>query len=230
LNRVQQLLKPNGYLLCIELTRPWTWIQFFFGLFAGWWHFSDTTIRSTCFLTVDKWHQLLTESGFQHLEIENEGEPEFAHSLLHARSSNWTTIRTPSNITIFDTTEATVMNANTYMEKLLKLAQSLITVTEPTTVFVITLITTPPIGATFTGFTRVWANEATQHIICSIEFDFPEFQEKQMWLNRIETIVDRTCEREFIIRQNKIIVPRHISRSLRNAITRGITTNNQKGM
>ncbi|CAF1070363.1 unnamed protein product, partial [Didymodactylos carnosus] len=219
LNRIQQLLKPNGYLLCIELTRPWIWIQVFFGLFAGWWHFSDTTIRSTCFLAVDQWYQLLTESGFQHVQIENEGQPEFCHSLLSARGPDWTITRTSSsNSTIFDTTEATVINVNSYMEKLLQLAQSLLIVTEPTTVFVITSTTTPPIGATFTGFSRVWANEATQHTICSIQFDLPELQEKQMWLSRIQTIVENTREREFIIRQHVITVPRHIPRRLINAI------------
>jgi hypothetical protein len=130
-------------------------------------------------------------------------------------------------VTIFDTTEATVSNVYSYMEKLLELAQSLITVTEPTTVFIITSISTPPIGATFTGFTRVWANEATQHKICSIEFDIPELQEKQMWLERIQTIVENTYEREFIIRQNIIFVPRHISRRLRNVFT---TAETQQGM
>ncbi|CAF4138687.1 unnamed protein product [Rotaria socialis] len=230
LNRVQQLLKPNGYLLCIELTRPWTWIQFFFGLFAGWWNFSDITTRSTCFLATGKWNQLLTESGFQYVQIENEGHPEFGHSLLTARSPDWTTtIRTlSSNIIIFDTTEASLTNFNSYMEQLLELAQSLLTVAEPATVFVITLITTPPIGAMFTGFTRVWANEATQHAICSIEFDYLELQEKQMWLNRIQTMVENTSEREFIIRQRKITVPRHIRRILRNTITTAITTTDQE--
>ena len=221
LNRVQQLLKPNASLLCIELTRPWIWIQFFFGLFAGWWHFSDTTIRSTCFLEVDQWKQLLTQSGFQHIQIENEGQPEFGHSLITATGSDWTINQTisSSNITIFDTTEATLINANSYMEKLLELAQSSFTVTEPTTIFVLTLITNPPIGATFTGFTRVWANESTQHTICSIEFDPSEVQKKQMWLNRIEKIVENTYEREFVIYQNEIVVPRHIPRRLTNAIT-----------
>ena len=223
LNRVQQLLKPYGILLCIELTRPWTWIQFFFGLFAGWWHFSDTTLRSTCFLTVDRWQQLLTEVGFTHIEIENEGQPEFGHSLLTARGSDWTTALVPSShITIFDATDATLTNANLYMEKLLELAQSLMTVTEPATVFVLTLQMTPPIGATFTGFARVWANEAMQHTICLIEFDSPELQDKQMWLNRIQSMVEHTYEREFLIHQQAILVPRHIPRNLINALT--ITT------
>lgn len=233
LNQVQQLLKPNGYLLAIELTRPWTWIQFFFGLFAGWWHFSDTQIRSTCFLHTNQWHQLLIESGFQNIQIENEGQPEFAHSLLSARGSDWTIITrtiSPSNITIFDTTEATLTTMKSYMEKLLDLAQSLISITESTIVFVITLTSDPPIGSTFTGFTRVWANEVTHHKICSIEFDFPELQEKQMWLNRIQNIVDKTYEREFIIRQNEIIVPRHISRNLKNIMTMNTITNRQDNL
>ncbi|UJR29474.1 hypothetical protein I4U23_010686 [Adineta vaga] len=221
LNRIQQLLKPNGFLLCIELTRPWKWIEFFFGLFAGWWHFIDTTIRSTCYLSVDKWYQLLNESGFQYIYIENEGQPEFAHSLITARRSDWSIItqELSSNILIIDTTEATVVNMNSYMEKLLSVAQSLIQVTESTTVFVLTLTSTPPIGATFTGFTRVWANENTQHKICSIEFDVSELQNKQIWLNRIETIVEKTDEREFIINQDKIYVPRHIPRTLINSLT-----------
>ena len=233
LTRAQQLLKPSGYLLCIELTRPWTWIEFFFGLFAGWWHFTDTAMRSTCFLTVDKWQQLLSDSGFKHVQIENEGQPEFAHSLLSARGSDWTNTRTAASsssipVRVFDTTLASDSDIPSYMEKLLELAQSLMTVTEPTTVLVLTKTATPPMGATFTGFTRVWANEATQHTICSVEFDVLELKEKQMWLSRIQTIVENTWEREFIIRQQKIIVPRHIPRSLRNALTTRIIPKDQE--
>ncbi|CAF0807397.1 unnamed protein product [Adineta steineri] len=221
LNRVQQLLKPNGFLLCIELTRPWTWIEFFFGLFAGWWHFTDTNTRSTCFLNVNKWKEILTQTGFEEIQIENEGEPEFAHSLLSARGADWTLQKKDlSNRIIFDTTEATVQNLHTYMEKLLELAQSLIPVTDSTTVFVLTQTTTPPIGATFTGFTRVWANEATQHRICSIEFDQEELKKKQFWLERIENMVEKTLEREFIIHENNITVPRHIPRTLTNVLTK----------
>jgi acyl transferase domain-containing protein len=231
LSRVQQLLKPNGCLLCIELTRPWTWIEFFFGLFTGWWHFTDTSQRSTCFLTTDRWQKLLSESGFHQIQIENEGQPELAHSLLVARGSDWTVNEpTSTDITILDTTDATITNADEYMEQLLKLAQSLITVTEVTTVIVLTSLTNPPIGAAFTGFTRVWANECTHHIICSIEFDPSELPKKQMWLNRIRTIVGSTCEREFIICQQKIIVPRHITRTLENAVSITRKINNEKGM
>ena len=229
LNRAQQLLKPNGYLLCIELTRPWTWIEFFFGLFAGWWHFTDTTTRSTCFLTVSKWQQLLSESGFHSVQIENEGQTEFAHSLLSARRSDWTTTRTvTSPVTMLDTTEASDSDLHSHMEKLLELAQSLMTVTEPTTVFVLTLTTTPPMGAAFTGFTRVWANEATQHTICSVEFDVLELRSKHVWLDRIQTIVANTWEREFIVRQQGIFVPRHIPRSLKNALTTKTKTDDQE--
>ncbi|CAF1691099.1 unnamed protein product, partial [Adineta ricciae] len=159
----------------------WTWIEFFFGLFAGWWHFIDTKLRSTCFLTVDKWNQILTETGFQHVQIDNEGQPEFAHSLLTARGVDWT-IEKPSHLdmTVFDTTDVTTNNLSSYMDKLLQLAQSSISVSDPITVFVLTQTMTPPIGATFTGFTRVWANEATQHRICSIEFDQSSLKEKQL--------------------------------------------------
>ncbi|CAF4385882.1 unnamed protein product, partial [Adineta steineri] len=125
-----------------------------------------------------------------------------------------------SNRIIFDTTEATVQNVHTYMEKLLELAQSLISVTDSTTVFVLTQTTSPPIGATFTGFTRVWANEATQHRICSIEFDQEELKKKQFWLERIENMVEKTLEREFIIHENIITVPRHIPRTLTNVLTK----------
>ena len=220
LKRAQQLLKPNGCLLCIELTRPWTWIEFFFGLFAGWWHFTDTTVRSTCYLNVERWCQLLNDSGFHHVQIRNEGQPEFAHSLLSARGSDWTKANpSSSDITIVDTTEATESNIDSYMQKLLDLAQSSLTAAEPITVFVLTVTSTPPIGATFTGFTRVWANEATHHKICSIEFDPSELKDKQSWLDRLQTVVQNTSEREFIVRKQIITVPRHIPRSLRNAIT-----------
>ncbi|ROV98483.1 hypothetical protein VPNG_08530 [Cytospora leucostoma] len=38
---VRKVLRPNGFLILMEMTRPSYWVDLIFGLFEGWWNFED---------------------------------------------------------------------------------------------------------------------------------------------------------------------------------------------
>ncbi len=65
LDRVKQLLSPDGLLVIIEVNRPQRWIDLTFGLTDGWWKFTDEDLRPTYpLLSRAQWSQVLAGSGF----------------------------------------------------------------------------------------------------------------------------------------------------------------------
>ncbi|MBI5563328.1 MAG: SDR family NAD(P)-dependent oxidoreductase [Chloroflexi bacterium] len=65
LNRVKQVLSPDGLLMMIEVNRPQRWIDLTFGLTDGWWKFTDEDLRPAYpLLSRAQWSQLLMEVGF----------------------------------------------------------------------------------------------------------------------------------------------------------------------
>ncbi|MBF2003215.1 MAG: SDR family NAD(P)-dependent oxidoreductase [Synechococcales cyanobacterium M58_A2018_015] len=65
LTQLRQLLTPGGLLVMLEGTRPMRWLDLIFGLTAGWWRFSDCTLRPDYpLLSAEQWQQVLEQAGF----------------------------------------------------------------------------------------------------------------------------------------------------------------------
>lgn len=64
LAHARQLLAPAGVLALLEGVAPRRWIDLTFGLTAGWWKFTDKTLRPAHpLLSQAQWQKLLTEEG-----------------------------------------------------------------------------------------------------------------------------------------------------------------------
>ena len=70
LAQVKTLLKPGGLLVVNEFTAMKDVLLFTGGLLHGYWLFEDPELRlqDSCLLGVDRWREVLTVSGFQHVE------------------------------------------------------------------------------------------------------------------------------------------------------------------
>ncbi|CAG8890482.1 unnamed protein product [Penicillium egyptiacum] len=62
-SNINKLLRPDGILCLIELTRNLFWFDLVFGLLEGWWLFEDG--RQHALATEHVWKQTLSKSGFQ---------------------------------------------------------------------------------------------------------------------------------------------------------------------
>ncbi|KAI2699759.1 transcriptional regulator family: Helix-turn-helix [Penicillium roqueforti] len=62
-SNINKLLRPDGLLCLIELTRNLFWFDLVFGLLEGWWLFEDG--RQHALATEHVWKQTLSQSGFQ---------------------------------------------------------------------------------------------------------------------------------------------------------------------
>jgi acyl transferase domain-containing protein len=66
LAHARQLLAPNGALALLEGVAPRRWIDLTFGLTAGWWKFTDKTLRPAHpLLSPEQWRALLAAEGFR---------------------------------------------------------------------------------------------------------------------------------------------------------------------
>jgi amino acid adenylation domain-containing protein len=66
LGHVQQLLKPGGLLVILEITRKADWFNLVFGLLDGWWRFSDSKRRKDSpIIGSCQWKSLLSDCGFR---------------------------------------------------------------------------------------------------------------------------------------------------------------------
>lgn len=65
---VHQMLAPGGLLVLLESTTRQPSVDITFGLTEGWWRFSDLDLRPDYpLLSVNKWEELLSSSGFTNL-------------------------------------------------------------------------------------------------------------------------------------------------------------------
>ena len=65
LGNVRRLLRPEGLLILVEVTRRLRWLDLVFGLLDGWWRFQDVERRpSHALLPTCAWFDLLRETGF----------------------------------------------------------------------------------------------------------------------------------------------------------------------
>lgn len=82
LQRLNNLLRPGGFLNFVELTNEPTWARLVFGMLRDWWP-KDTTNRSTvspC-LSRTAWLQILSESNYEN--VATLGDPESGGESMH---------------------------------------------------------------------------------------------------------------------------------------------------
>jgi len=87
LENVKRLLKPQGFLVLMEITQKPRWLDLTFGLLKGWWLFEDLERRpSHPLLGRPQWLNLLSSSGFVSTALlPPEGmAPHLGHSVLLA--------------------------------------------------------------------------------------------------------------------------------------------------
>jgi acyl transferase domain-containing protein/acyl carrier protein len=66
LSNAARLIRPGGWFVLLEGTRPERWVDLTFGLTEGWWRFEDTELRPHYpLIDVPQWTRLLRECGFE---------------------------------------------------------------------------------------------------------------------------------------------------------------------
>lgn len=61
-SNIEKVLRPDGFLLLLEMTEQVPWVDFIFGLVEGWWLFEDD--RKHALNPVEHWKKVLGEVGF----------------------------------------------------------------------------------------------------------------------------------------------------------------------
>lgn len=74
LANTHRLLRPDGFLMLLEMTHQVPWIDFVFGLLEGWWLFEDE--REYVLASVSHWEKTLRSVGFGHVDWTRGDYPE----------------------------------------------------------------------------------------------------------------------------------------------------------
>ncbi|KLU92555.1 hypothetical protein MAPG_11500 [Magnaporthiopsis poae ATCC 64411] len=74
LANVRKALRPNGFLMLMEMTTAVRWVDVIFGLFEGWWLFEDG--RRHAIADHTRWHQDLAAVGYGRLDWTDGWRPE----------------------------------------------------------------------------------------------------------------------------------------------------------
>lgn len=89
LRHAASLLRPGGYLLILEITRPMPWLDLIFGLTDGWWKFSDRELRpSHPLLAAEQWSGLLEDCGFETARLLTGDSGQGTHAVIAARRAD----------------------------------------------------------------------------------------------------------------------------------------------
>lgn len=73
-SRLRNLLKPDGFLVMLEMTQTLIWIDLIFGLLEGWWQFEDG--RTHALARAPLWKDTLLRAGYGHVEWTEGASPE----------------------------------------------------------------------------------------------------------------------------------------------------------
>ncbi|KAI3338233.1 BcPKS17, polyketide synthase [Ustulina deusta] len=65
-SNLRELLRPDGFLVMLEMTQTPAWVDLVFGLLDGWWQFDDG--RNHALVSAPMWRDTLQRSGFGHVE------------------------------------------------------------------------------------------------------------------------------------------------------------------
>ncbi|KAK6611194.1 hypothetical protein H4I96_02792 [Botrytis cinerea] len=71
---IHKILRPDGFLLLIEMTEQVPWVDFIFGLLEGWWLFNDG--RQHALQPPTYWEKILSSVGFGHIDWTRGNRPE----------------------------------------------------------------------------------------------------------------------------------------------------------
>ena len=76
LKNLHRILKPDGFLIMLEMTEQVPWVDFIFGLLEGWWLFEDG--RSYVLQPATYWEKVLHSVGYGHVDWTEGDLPEAA--------------------------------------------------------------------------------------------------------------------------------------------------------
>lgn len=74
LTNIRKALRPDGFLLMLEMTSPLRWVDMIFGLFQGWWLFDDGREHAISHQT--RWRDDLHASGYGRVDWTDGWRPE----------------------------------------------------------------------------------------------------------------------------------------------------------
>lgn len=66
LKNINSMLRPDGFLMLLEMTEQAPWCDFIFGLLEGWWLFEDD--RDYVLAPAEYWERTLLSAGFGHVD------------------------------------------------------------------------------------------------------------------------------------------------------------------
>ncbi|RHZ67843.1 hypothetical protein CDV55_101318 [Aspergillus turcosus] len=73
---IHQILRPDGFLMMLEMTQPLPWVDLVFGLLEGWWLFDDG--RQHALVPPSQWERTMRSVGFSQVEWSDGRRPEAA--------------------------------------------------------------------------------------------------------------------------------------------------------
>ncbi|KAK3324854.1 putative polyketide synthase [Apodospora peruviana] len=73
-SNIRKALRPDGFLMMLEMTQPLFWVDIIFGLFEGWWLFDDGRKHAIAHQTV--WERDLQTAGYGHVDWTDGYRPE----------------------------------------------------------------------------------------------------------------------------------------------------------
>jgi acyl transferase domain-containing protein/nucleoside-diphosphate-sugar epimerase/acyl carrier protein/SAM-dependent methyltransferase len=71
---VRKALRPDGFLMMLEMTSPVFWVDLIFGLFEGWWLFDDGREHAIGHQTL--WERIMRSVGYGHIDWTDGNSPE----------------------------------------------------------------------------------------------------------------------------------------------------------
>ena len=71
---IHRILRPDGFLLLLEMTEQVPWVDFIFGLLEGWWLFEDG--RRHALAPATHWEKTLLSVGYAHVDWTEGNRPE----------------------------------------------------------------------------------------------------------------------------------------------------------
>ena len=71
---IRKMLRPDGFLMMLEMTETLHWVDFIFGTLEGWWLFDDG--RRHAIAPESRWEQELHRAGYGHVDWTDGAQPE----------------------------------------------------------------------------------------------------------------------------------------------------------
>lgn len=187
MKNISKSLVPNGLLMLIEPTHIYSYMDFIFGVFKGWWSFTDQ--RTQCCLVENEWKNYLSHD-FEQTVIYN--IPEHVHSVIISKKKQNDTCSIQYSLF----TKKEPLELLKYLQENIQNKLPLLVVTQSAQ-----METNHPDQTSLIGLTRVAANEFKDWNIKTIDIGIDDNIEK------INTFLPY-LEFENVIRENHLYVPR----------------------